>query len=577
MARYTIADFKRLGVYQKVPETVEIGELAGGTVDHDLPSKLQDRLDTPGLGKYKDASREDASCLCALLSHGLSPEDTYATFVASQRGEDARDRKDSHFEDYMARSIKAAVSYVGKERMAKKEKEKEADYHLSDLGNSERLADLFGDRLRYCAEQKAWYCWNNKHWAKNDVTGVPMRMAKKVVKRMYVQANELPDDARLKLIKWAFQSEIRQRLDAMIALCRDISPIRLEKFSSFDRNLHLLSFLNGTVDLRTGQLRQHDASDLITKLIRYDYDPRATCPNWIEFLKEAVGENNVPYLQLCLGYSITGETLEKKMFLCCGPRDRGKTTLLATLNEILGDIAARIMVESLLVTDKHGFSSSNTQSDLSNLAGARLVTSSEPERSGKLSSSRIKQLTQGMGSMRTTRKYENTVEFLETYKIWLDMNGLPAIEDDDATWARLVPIFFHKPVSIDKKLRIKLRAEAQGILAWLVKGARLWHERGLGEMPKDWKATHRSWREHQNKFHQFVHDCCELVKNASATSHALQKAQRIWAGHNDAMALNSKSLADELEGIGCAKDRAKGGVRIWKGIKMKDRSVEQES
>src|SRR5580692_8151005 len=99
---YTIAQMKRAGLYLEAPATVDVGELGGGTVHHDLPSKLQNRLDMPGLGPYQDASREDAHCLCALLGHGMSPEDAYATFSASPRGEDARDRKSGHFEDYMA-------------------------------------------------------------------------------------------------------------------------------------------------------------------------------------------------------------------------------------------------------------------------------------------------------------------------------------------------------------------------------------------------------------------------------------------------------------------------------------------
>jgi putative DNA primase/helicase len=156
------------------------------------------------------------------------------------------------------------------------------------------------------------------------------------------------------------------------------------------------------------------------------------------------------------------------------------------------------------------------------------------------------------------------------------MNGLPAIEDDDATWARLVPIYFHEPPRIDKRLRIKLRAEYEGILAWLVNGARLWYQHGLGEMPEAWRATHNRWREHQNKFHQFLHDCCECHKSAKATSHALQQAQHIWAAKHDAAELNPRTLAAELEDIGCTKHRATGGVRIWHGIRLKDRSVEED-
>ncbi|MBI3893626.1 MAG: ATP-binding cassette domain-containing protein, partial [Candidatus Wallbacteria bacterium] len=36
--------------------------------------------------------------------------------------------------------------------------------------------------------------------------------------------------------------------------------------------------------LRAGELKPHDQRHLITRLAPADYDPQATCPNWIEFL-----------------------------------------------------------------------------------------------------------------------------------------------------------------------------------------------------------------------------------------------------------------------------------------------------
>ena len=41
----------------------------------------------------------------------------------------------------------------------------------------------------------------------------------------------------------------------------------------FDRDGWLLNCLNGTLDLRSGELRPHDPADLISKLAPVAYDP----------------------------------------------------------------------------------------------------------------------------------------------------------------------------------------------------------------------------------------------------------------------------------------------------------------
>ena len=437
--------------------------------------------------------------------------------------------------------------------------------NCTDVGNSERLAALYGQDMHYCAEQKVWYCWDGRRWEKNDPTGRIMSFAKKVARSILGEAEKEADDAvRARLSKWAISSETRTRLESMIALCRDLDPIRLEKFSVFDRDLHLLNFQNGTLDLRTGILREHRRADLITKILMYDYQPNALCPRFMEFVEEAIGKENVPYLQKCMGYSLTGDTREKRLFLCCGPKDRGKTTLLELMAHLLGDLCASLDIESLLCSERFT-NSTNVHADLADLAGARFAISSEPERRAKLSSTRIKNLTKGQGSLKAIRKYENWIEFPETYKIWLDMNSLPSVEDDDATWVRLVPIPFQPPKRLDRELRSKLHAEAGGILAWLVQGAKLWYAEGL-QLPQKWEVTRSNWRKHENKFQQFIHECCIRDANAKTSSRALLKAQHEWAEKNNALPLTDRTLSESLSAMKFTKIRLADGSRRWKGI-----------
>jgi putative DNA primase/helicase len=48
----------------------------------------------------------------------------------------------------------------------------------------------------------------------------------------------------------------------------------------------------------------------------------------------------VEYLRKAIGYSLTGRTSEKIVFVCFGAGDNGKTTLLTTIRESLPSIRA---------------------------------------------------------------------------------------------------------------------------------------------------------------------------------------------------------------------------------------------
>ena len=59
-----------------------------------------------------------------------------------------------------------------------------------------------------------------------------------------------------------------------------------------DQHAELLAFPNGTVDLRTGEMRDGRRDDYITKRVPYDYDPKATCPRFLQFLAEVMASES---------------------------------------------------------------------------------------------------------------------------------------------------------------------------------------------------------------------------------------------------------------------------------------------
>src|SRR5204862_1958160 len=101
---------------------------------------------------------------------------------------------------------------------------------------------------------------------------------------------------------------------------------------------------------------------LITKLVPYDYQPDAPCVRWRAFLDQIMGggpdageaeharaQRRTDYLQRALGYSLTGVTSEKAVFVLFGEGDNGKSTMLSTIRQLAEEYSTLMQVDTLMV------------------------------------------------------------------------------------------------------------------------------------------------------------------------------------------------------------------------------------
>src|SRR5262249_41193818 len=42
------------------------------------------------------------------------------------------------------------------------------EFHLTDLGNAQRVIDEHGEDLRYCHPWKSWFVWDGRRWREDD-------------------------------------------------------------------------------------------------------------------------------------------------------------------------------------------------------------------------------------------------------------------------------------------------------------------------------------------------------------------------------------------------------------------------
>ena len=144
--------------------------------------------------------------------------------------------------------------------------------------------------------------------------------------------------------------------------------------TDFDQDPFLLNVQNGTIDLRTGELRPHRRADLISKVIPLDYDPDARCPRWDAFLREVTNDRSelVDFLHRAVGYALTGDTRERALFIGYGGGKNGKTKFYETIAALLGPYAAHTPVQTLLAKRDHD----RPGNELAALRGVRFVSAS---------------------------------------------------------------------------------------------------------------------------------------------------------------------------------------------------------
>jgi putative DNA primase/helicase len=159
----------------------------------------------------------------------------------------------------------------------------------TDLGNAERLVERFGHLIRYCSENKRWLVYRTGRWI-HDSGGRMYRMAYKVARSIYAEAKDerFSSEQVAELKKHARKSSSKGRIRSMVDLARWFPGIAVP-VGLLDRDPWSLNCQNGTLDLRTGELRPHNPNDLITKMLPVDYDPEATCPIWEETIEKIMG------------------------------------------------------------------------------------------------------------------------------------------------------------------------------------------------------------------------------------------------------------------------------------------------
>lgn len=346
--------------------------------------------------------------------------------------------------------------------------------------------------------------------------------------------------------------------------------------NEFDAEPDYLNCKNGVVDLRTGEIEPHRSSQRFMHCTATDYDQGADQSAWVNWLTSAVGANAENWLQMAVGYSLTGHTREEIMFYLYGPPRSGKGTFTETIMDVLGAPLSGVVGFHTLTAP----SEADTQNfNLAPLHNARFIAASESNQYERFNEAKVKLITGG-DKIQCSFKHKTPFSYRPKYKIWLSSNQpVNADPDDDAVWGRLRVVRFPNSYlgSEDKSLKQNMRTPEvmRGVLAWAILGAIRWYQlgnAGLPEMETSAKEK-QDHREALDNVQNWISECAELTENGFTANADLYLSYERWCKNNGVEPKKQKGLSQSLLRKGLKDDRKttteRKTLRGFRGITLK--------
>jgi putative DNA primase/helicase len=414
-----------------------------------------------------------------------------------------------------------------------------ATYPLTEFGLGERMLHLHQKDLFWEEAWERWGVWEGRFWNMESSKALVRRkmwdtvrtIASEVdahradwwlAKEAFEAAESDPDispdakaaakfkfeelDKHVRSIqKFAEKCETNAKVNAAVQLvsCKEV----LISYTQLNTDKWLVNFENGTLDLRTGQLRPHNRRDYITKMVPHNFDPNATCPKFDQFLSECMlGKQCViDYIWRLLGYTAIGITDEQILILCSGDGANGKSTFMRVMLEAFGtgDGGYGFAANSENLLANRGANQHATW--LMSMFGKRAVVALEVEEGRNFAESLIKSLTGG-DEITGRKMHQDEWSYLPEFTPWVAVNQLPAIRGtDEGIWRRLKVIPWNASFLGREKVGLvhELIPEIPGIWARIAQEAVAWH-RERAKPPREVVAASLRYRRDQDPLQPFV-------------------------------------------------------------------------
>lgn len=442
-------------------------------------------------------------------------------------------------------------------------------YKADDIATAEFFASLTKDFLCYIAPEKSFYIYNGIAWECDDIKD-NLRTGKMLMNFVKAAQALIPpkpkgepkywtdEETAEELINSAYRQQYRGlgNSNGRERVLKDIKKLLRKTPDIFDKRAELFNTKNCTLNLNTGEIQPHRATDYITKCTNTDYIQGATDERFNSFINE-ICENDsetIQALQRALGYSLMGTAHEECLFLAYGKTTRnGKGTLFELVLDTLGSYGQKISFNTLARTNN--IDGSKPTPDLAVLRGSRFILANEPQKGVCFNEGLVKEMT-GNDTMVARHLNCEPITFKCKGIIFISANSLPTIADSSLYESdRIKILLFNRHFSEeerDSSLKDTLRKGngRAAVLNWLLDGYKQYRKYGLLTTQKAKEALN-NYRAENDYIQQFIDEGLILYNpdDRSAPKVKLLEVQREyneWCRVSGIKALGKKLFKEEL-------------------------------
>lgn len=437
-----------------------------------------------------------------------------------------------------------------------------------DEGHADAVLMLYPNRFLFVPEW-GWLSWTGTHY---DGAGGVLQLRRAVVDTMIRRmnaANELRRDEKGNKIADAIQAACRPNTSRVKAVVTALEAHLDARTSEFDADPHLLNTASGVVDLRTKKLHPHNPAQRFVYCLETPYDPQADDSEWRKFLTAAIagGEDVLDVVQVSMGYWVTGETAEEKIWYIWGASRSGKGTTMETIQALLGERLFGTAQFNTFTKEREG----NDQGfDLAGFHAARVVFAEESNVADYLNPGKVKAWTGG-GTIKCAFKNKDQFSYRVRWKGVLASNhALKTDATDDAIWSRVQ--IWHYPHSHlgeeDLLLKGYMRSPdyLRGVLRFIVDGAARWYalrpKGGIASVTPASMTLHKAQRRAElDLVGRWIDENCLAGGAVWTTSETLYRDFSDFCKDNGQKAYSNVEWGKLLTARGHTKERRMSGGR----------------
>jgi P4 family phage/plasmid primase-like protien len=284
-------------------------------------------------------------------------------------------------------------------------------------------------------------------------------------------------------------------------------------FDRPDKQANKIVLLNGILNVDTYELEPFSPDEFLQIRVPVVYDKEQNYPLILQFLKEVLGEEQLPLMQEWIGYMLyIGYPLHKAMILL-GDGENGKTTLINLITVFLGK--DNVSPSTLQQLCSSRFAPANLYGKLANMSAD--IPSQSIEKTNMF------KMLVGNDTIPGEHKFKDTFSFRNFAKLMFSTNQIPHTNDDTRAYFRRWLIIacrnYFPPGKANPKIieYIATTTELSGLLNYALEGLKRLLEKGMFSDSKTWEEERTKYLASSNTAQFYVENELEYSNSEKAT------------------------------------------------------------